>query len=130
MNNKVIYNIIIAFMMISIIFLYFQVNRANSKTENFVSQLSSSLLKTQMHSYILLNKKIDFDSIEAFGKGNTKNRIENPHTLYIIFSEFGCDVCQRDDEFTNVIAAHIPITGNPEFSEPFHFFCKYYFDGI
>jgi predicted Holliday junction resolvase-like endonuclease len=78
MNNKVIYNIIIALLMISIIFLYFQVNRAKSKTENFVSQLSSALLKTQMHSYILLNKKIDFDSIETFGKENTKNRIENP----------------------------------------------------
>jgi predicted Holliday junction resolvase-like endonuclease len=78
MNNKVIYNIIIALLMISIIFLYFQVNRAKSKTENFVSQLSSALLKTQMHSYILLNKKINFDSIETFGKENTKNRIENP----------------------------------------------------
>lgn len=78
MNNKVIYNTIIAFLMISIIFLYFQVNRAKSKTENFVSQLSSALLKTQIHSYILLNKKIDFDSIETFGKENTKNRIENP----------------------------------------------------
>jgi hypothetical protein len=28
------------------------------------------------------------------------------------------------NEFTNVISAHIPITGNPEFSEPFHFFAS------
>jgi|GEM_PF-3878523 len=34
------------------------------------------------------------------------------------------------NEFNRVIAAHIPIKGNPQYSGPFHFFCADYFSQI
>lgn len=60
MNNKAIY-ILITLLIISNIFLY-----SLAKKATYVSQLSSALQKTQMHSYSFINKKIDFDTIEAF----------------------------------------------------------------
>lgn len=32
------------------------------------------------------------------------------------------------DKFNRIVAAHIPISGKPQYSEPFHFFCRAYFN--
>jgi len=189
--NKIFLYIIIFILIISNAFFLLHHMGVN-KNKLISSQIESALIKTQMDSYSLIGKNVKFIGIEKFFNDNIKRNIGNSPTLFLIFNEFGCNVCQEaesrfaleiakmyghnkvaviirsdnlryiqsfirinridfdiyycsdnhffeineiihtpllivTDEVNRIIAAHIPISGNPQYSGPFHFFCRDYF---
>ena len=94
----------------------FAVGIASEYGINYALALVHASERRYVQSYIRLNQvnfPVGFSEDDTF---LTENGIKHTPALFVV------------DHENRVLAAHLPVTGHPEYSEPIHQFCYHYFN--
>ena len=96
----------------------FAVDLAKKAGLNYVLAIVHAGNQRYVKNYIRVNQ-VNFPVY--FCEDDDFFTVNNLHNLPLLFLV---------DEENRIISAHIPLPGQPKYSEPFHEFCHYYFDQL